>query len=314
MISWRYHVVSLVAVVLAFGLGILAGTLVVGDDLVKQLRENTNDARRERDAAVEEVARHQAFAAGLRATLQDDALLGERAVVISMDGVDGPAQRAVQELGDAGVEVLATLELTRGLAEPEVAENASVLEAVLGLPASDPEDLRDAVTGALAIRLAAGVLPAEDDVLGRFLEEGLVTADRDLDASALLDIGGPGQLIVIVAGGTVPADFPGPEALLLPLTERLVRLDAATTVAGSIEDPFGFVTAVRGDPGIPDCSLVTVDDLDLAGIGGITMIMGIDRQLVADDPTFRPGGDYGVASDAMMIVPGADEPPQSCRR
>lgn len=313
MISWRYHVVSLVAVVLAFGLGILAGTLVVGDDLVQQLRDNTNEARRERDAAVEQVARYEEAAAGLRFTLRDDVLLGEEAVVITMDGIDGPAQRTVEELGEAGVEVLAVLELNRTLAQPEVEENAAVLEAILGLSDADPDDVRQAVAGALAVRLAGGILAGEEDVLGQLLEEGLVTADRDLEPAGLLGIGGAGQLVVVAAGGAVPAAFPEPGALLVPFTERLVGLRVATTAVGPSEDPYGFVAAVRDAPGIPDCSLVTVDDIDLEAIGGITMVMGIDRLLEDDDTVFLPGGDYGVEGDAM-IVPGADEPPQSCRR
>jgi hypothetical protein len=311
VISWRYHVVSLVAVVLAFGLGVLAGTLVVGDDLVGQLRENTNEAQQERDAAEELADRYATFAQGLGPTLRDDALLGEEAVVVVMEGVSGPAQRTVQELGDAGVEVLATLELTRALAEPEVEENASVLETILDLPGADPEDLRQGIASALAIRLAAGV--AEDDVLGQLLEEGFVTADRDLEPAALLGIGGAGQLVVVVAGGSAPAGFPPPDGILVPLAEQLVRLDVPTTAVGPIEDPYGFVAAVREAPEIPDCALVTVDDLDLEGIGGITMVLGIGRLLADDDPTFRPGGDYGFGGDAMMVVPGADEPPQSCR-
>ena len=233
--------------------------------------------------------------------------------MITLDGVDGPAPRAVQELGAAGVEVLATLSLTRSLAETENEENAPVLEEILGLPAADPEDLRLAIAGALATRLAEGVFQGDDDVLGRFLEEGFVTADRDLDAAGLLGIGGAGQLVVIVAGGVAPEGFPTPEGLLVPLTDRLVRLGVPTTAAGPSEDAYGFVTAVRGAPEIPDCSLVTVDDLDLEGVGGITMVLGIDRLLADDDPVFRAGADYGVRGDSMMIVAGADDPPQSCR-
>src|SRR5687768_2183067 len=41
MINLRYHIVSLAAVFLAFGLGILAGTTVIDTGLVSQLRENT---------------------------------------------------------------------------------------------------------------------------------------------------------------------------------------------------------------------------------------------------------------------------------
>jgi hypothetical protein len=59
--------------------------------------------------------------------------------------------------------------------------------------------------------------------------------------------------------------------------------------------------------------MVTVDDIDLEAIGGITLTMGIDRLLEDPDPEFRPGGDYGLDDDSMMVVPGAD-PPESCRR
>jgi hypothetical protein len=58
--------------------------------------------------------------------------------------------------------------------------------------------------------------------------------------------------------------------------------------------------------------MVTVDDIDLVGIGGITLAMAIDRLRDDADATVRPGGDYGIRGDS--IVPGAAEPPDSCRR
>ena len=119
MISWRYHVVSIVAVVLAFGLGILAGSSVVGDELVKQLRRNTEEARRERDEALAMVEQYAAFAEGLQPTLRDGVLTGEEAIVVTMGGVDEPARATVEELTAAGVEVLATLELDPRLTDAE---------------------------------------------------------------------------------------------------------------------------------------------------------------------------------------------------
>lgn len=312
MISWRYHVVSLVAVVLAFGLGILAGTSVLDDRFVRQLEQNNAETRQERDAAVALANLYERFAVGLQPTLRDDVLVGEDAVVVTMDGVDRPAQRTVDELIAAGVDVLATLELTRGLAEPEIEENAAALEAIFGVSASDPEALRAAAADALAVRLAVGALSEEDDVLGDLLAEGFMTADRDLEPEALLGIGGAGHLVVIAAGGPRPAGFPDADAFLVPFTERLVGLDVTTTAVGPIEDTYGFVSAIRDANAIADCSMVTVDDIDLVGIGGITLVMAIDRFLRDADPQVRPGGDYGVRGDS--IVPGAGEPPDSCRR
>jgi len=311
VISWRYHVVSLVAVVLAFGLGILAGTSVLDDRFVRELERNNRQTRQERDAAEAVANLYERFAVGLQPTLRDGVLVGEEAVVVTLEGVDGPVQRAVDELTAGGVDVLATLELTRSLAEPEIEENAAALESVLGVPGSDPEALRDEVADALAVRLAVGSLSEEDDVLGELLAEGLVTADRDLEPEALLGIGGDGQLVVIAGGGSPPDGFPEPDTLLVPLTERLIRLDVTTAGVGPTEDDYGFVAAIRDANGIPDCSMVIVDDIDLV-IGGIALVMALDRFLNDADPEVRPGGDYGIGGDS--IVPGADEPPESCRR
>lgn len=312
MISWRYHVVSLVAVVLAFGLGILAGTSVLDDRFVRQLEQNNAETRQERDAAVALANLYERFAVGLQPTLRDDVLVGEDAVVVTVDGVDGPAQRAVEELTAAGADVLTTFELTRRLFEPEIPENAAVLEGILGLAVSDPDSLGGQIAEALADRLAVGAFAEEDDMLGELLAEGFVTADRDLEPEALLGIGGAGQIVVIAAGGPRPSGFPEPDTFLVPFTERLVGLDVTTAAVGPTEDAYGFVSAIRDANGIADCSMVTVDDIDLVGIGGITLVMAIDRFLDDADPQVRPGGDYGVRGDS--IVPGAGEPPDSCSR
>jgi hypothetical protein len=312
VISWRYHVVSIVAVILAFGLGILAGTSVVGDRFAADLQKNYEEAKRERDQALDDVELLERFTVGLQPSLRDSVLIGQDAVVVTLEGVDRPAQRTVEELTAAGVEVLATLELTRLLAEPEIEDHASVLAGILGLSGSDPGTLRAGLADALAERLARGALAAEGDVLGDLLAGGFVTADRDLEPDALLGIGGGGQLVLIAAGGPEPVRSLAPEGLLVPFTEQLVRLEAPTVAVGPTEDAYGFVSAVRDANGIPGCSMVTVDDIDLLGIGGITLAMAIDRLRDDADPAFRPGGDYGTRGDS--IVPGTAEPPDSCRR
>lgn len=312
MISWRYHVVSIVAVILAFGLGILAGTSVVGDRFARDLQLNYDEAIGERDAALDMVALQQRFADALGPTLRDGVLTGEEAVVVTVAGVDGPAQIAVDELTAAGADVLATLTIDRRLTDVPDDDTVSVIEEILGVTGTDPDSLEARIADALAVRLAVGP-DGDTDLLGALLAAGLITADRDLDEDALLGIGGAGQLVVVAAGGRSLPDRVSPQTLLVPFFQRLVQLGTPTSGVGPTDDSFGLVSAIREAPGIADCASVTVDDLDLEGIGGITMVMGIEQFLADDDPAFRPGGDYGFGSDAMMVVPGADEPPPSCR-
>jgi hypothetical protein len=308
VISWRYHVVSIVAVVLAFGLGILAGTSVVNDEFVRELRENTEEAQDQRDLALALVAIYERFAEALQPTLRDAVLEGREAVVITMEGVDRPARRTIDELAAAGVDPLTTIELTRRLVEPDPGD-VTALQEILGTTSGDAPFLQTLIGEALAARLAFGPDGDPDDVLAALLDEGFVTADRDLDHAALQEVGGVTQTIVVAAGGEPPPGLPAPAALLLPFTEDLVRLDAPVAIVGPRDDGYGLVEAVRAAGGIPDCSVVTVDDIDLS-IGGIALVIGLDRLLDDPDPEFRPGGDYGVAGDA--IIPGG-EPPASCR-
>jgi hypothetical protein len=239
-------------------------------------------------------------------------LAGEEGVVVTVEGVDGPAQVTVEELTAAGVDVLATLTMDRRLIDAPNDDTVGVIEEILGVTGSDPDSLAARIADALAVRLAVGP-EGEEDLLAALLAAGLITADRDLDEEALPGIGGTGQLVVVAAGGRSLPDLVAPETLLVPFVDRLVQLGAPTSGVGPNDDTYGFVGSLREAPGIPDCAMVTVDDIDLEGVGGITLAMAIERLLADPDPPFRPGGDYGVAEDAMMVVPGADEPPQSCR-
>jgi hypothetical protein len=311
LISWRYHLVSLVAVVLAFGLGIVAGTSVVSDPLAAEIRSDYAAAVRAKNQALETVAFYEDFVRALEPTLRDGVLAGEEAIVVTVEGVEGPARRAVDELTAAGVDVLATFAMTPRLTEPDEGQDVPTLGEILGLAGLDPDVIVDRVPDALAVRLSLGILGAEDDVLEGLLDQGFLTADRDLDSQTLLGIGGGGELIVVAAGGEAPPDTPGPEPLLVPMTQRLVQLGSPTVGVGPTEDPFGYVAAVRDDSQIPGCAMVTVDDIDLE-VGGITLAMGIDRLRTDPDPAVRPGGDYGVRGD--MLVPGAQPPPETCRR
>ena len=224
MISWRYHVVSIVAVSSRSGWGSWRGHRSSAIGSPNDLQQNYDEAIEERDAALDMVALQQGFAAGLRPTLRDGVLAGEQAVVVTVEGIDGPAQVTVDELTAAGVDILATLTMDRRLTD---------------VPESTTPSPRSRRSSASPVRIPARSRPGsrkrsrsgwpwdpEDgtDLLGALLAAGLVTADRDLDEDALLEIGGIRQLVVVAAGGSPPAGSRRPRGLLVPFVERLVQL------------------------------------------------------------------------------------------
>ena len=88
MISFRYHIVTIVAVFLALAIGLLAGSAFVQPELVDQLRIQTDRLRddlSERDQALTEtradVAALAAFADATLPYLTSDWLVGAKVVV-----------------------------------------------------------------------------------------------------------------------------------------------------------------------------------------------------------------------------------------
>src|SRR5687767_11825105 len=73
MVNFRYHVVSIVAVFLALGIGILVGTTVVNDQTLEFLRDRI-------DSANERVDDIQKENSELRAQLEDERDLSDRFV------------------------------------------------------------------------------------------------------------------------------------------------------------------------------------------------------------------------------------------
>ncbi|MBI3647768.1 MAG: copper transporter [Actinobacteria bacterium] len=298
MISWRYHVVSIVAVILAVALGVLAGATVVGDRFVKQLQQNTTDAERLAGQYRTEAERLRAVLNEAVPIITSNQLSGRQVVLVTQDPVDEAVRtEVVRSLQGAGAEVVAQLTATSAIADPSA---GSEIEALLTRPPADPSQLPGALAAAVADRMEVGppVRPEAVDILseaGRFVR----VEPRGVDVAA---IGGPGTLVVAFAGGTSPPAL-DPTAFLLPFVEDLVKTSRDMPVAAGegLTSDWGFVKALRDADGrIPDGSIVTVDDLDQT-YGGIALVLGLHDLMT----TPAGGGDYGVNGSAFLPpVPG----------
>jgi hypothetical protein len=306
LISFRYHLVSIVAVFLALAVGVLMGATVIKPALIEQLKGQADAAAKSasdnRKAVIElqgDLAIWRELGNAIKPMLISDKLSGSQVVVVTMDGVDVSEIDAVrQTLKDSGASVVAELVASSRMALADDRSRED-LAALLGLKPQagtpdPPDQLSEQAGTALGKRLAEGPPTQGDDLLqqlitGRFLglQHGTVTTPGL--------VGGPDQAVVILSGGSGQPQFdPGP--LLKPLAAALVEEGHPTAAAEGVAAEKPFVSLLRGD-GTLDHHLVTVDDVDTMP-GQVALILALRNLL--DSP--GSGGDYGV-KDGVPLLP-----------
>jgi len=303
VISFRFHLVSIVAVFLALGLGVLTGTTVLNRGIVTEL-ENRTDQLAEtsgrlrgevRDLQIES-ERWSRFGEQAMEYVVEGRLVGTRAVLITQEGTDTAGiDRVRQGLDAAGAELRAVLSLDDRLSlenESDVQELTQVLE----IEAEDPEALSEETARVLADRLAFGVQGT--DVLDRLIAaDFLLSRGPGLDAAALERLGGPEQVIIVVAGGRGKPII-DPERLLVPLVDRLAERGALVVAAETLVTDYPFVTTLRANGAVSGL-IVTQDNVDQLP-GEMGLVLALDG-LVTD----RTPGHYGVKEGADRLIPAA---------
>ena len=310
MISWRYHLVSIVAVFLALGLGVLAGTTVLDQHLVNNLRDRTDQAetalhqQQAADAQLQSrLSTMNAFADQALPYLVRSRLAGAQVVVVTEDGVDSRAlSEARKALDLSGAEVLTTLTIRPTMAADSPSSQHD-LATLLGLAQTTPADqLAADAAETLAQRLAKDPrtdLSGRPDPLGALLSQGFLTASApSLSDATLSEVGGRGQVIVTVAGGSAGLS-PTATGFMVPFVDHLVTLGVVSGAGESLGAQDTFVPQIRAALDTSTLPLVTVDDVDLP-VGATALILGLEEALRAGT-----GGDYGVKAGASGLLPPA---------
>ena len=310
MIPWRYHLVSIMAIFLALGLGVVVGTTVINPGLVKNLNNQTNGLRQElkdqRKTDLDlrsQLATMTAFGDQAMPYLVAGRLTGTQVVVVTEEGVDARAITETRKALDlAGANVLTTLTV-----RPTMAADSQVtkrdLATLLGQSQSTPADqLALDAAQALAGRLAKdprGDVSGSPDVLGELLSQGfLISSSPGISNATLLGIGGRGQLVVTIGGGAVGQLVPASATFLEPFVSDLVAAGVVTGAGEGIAAADGFVSGLRSAAGDPSAAaLVTVDNVDLP-VGGSAMVLAL-----ADAISKGTGGDYGVKDGLSRLLP-----------
>lgn len=314
MIDFRYHLISLIAVFLALGLGILMGSVVLDEQLVERLEgrvkgfADSNDALRRRVSDLDDrVDAFEAFTTEAEGRLLRGTLADRRVVVVEFEGTDGAVTDGLREAVEtAGGTVVTTITLTDRLALSGAAEREQ-LALILRSSAGTTGGLRIELAEELGVRMAAASLTGAGESSGsvvatRRLEE-LLEVLRDEDYVAVDNETGesvpPDSIVAVVAGSPDEAPF-SVRDVSLTLSEALAGRGLAVTVGEPSTSQWGIVASVREDTEASN-EVSTVDQAETV-VGRIAIALALSQ---ADEGIT---GHYGLSDGADSVIPSGPEP------
>lgn len=308
MINLRYHIVSLVAVFLALGLGIVMGSTVIDRVTVDALNNNLEDVRRSVGAIRDEngrlkgqVDQGQVFAETTRDQLLRGHLRNIPVMVVAVAGVD---RRPVDALRQALVGAQSTMQGTiwfTGKMRLGSDGDVRALATALDLPVDRPEVVRRQALAKVASAREGAT--SEASPLAALQNAGFLTYEGPPPVTsttvtlpstlAALPLANTRYIVVSGAGAEV-----GDDVVAVPLVQAYALASGRVVAAESGEDSQGgravFVGLLRGD--IVSARLSTVDNLE-SPMGQTAAVLALEDLGV---PRF---GHYGVGPGAQRILP-----------
>lgn len=311
MIDFRFHLISIVGVFLALGIGILMGSLALGDNLVNQLKRDVQAVRETNDGLQEQVREldgrldgFQDFAAEVQAPLTDAVLQGERVVLFVFEGTEGELVDGVMDaLEEADAEVASTIVLREKLVLSGEAESDQ-LALVLRSVNDDAAELRNEAASQLAAGASVAAAPGEltqepgsevedsrlQSLLDDLSEAGFVSVDATEDEPPVPE----GAMFLVLGGHSDPPAYES-SRVAVTLSQGLAERDAPVMVAETSDSTWGLVPAIRSD-GLTRDIVATVDQGETVP-GRIATVLGLD---LVEEGTVEH---YGVGPGAARVIP-----------
>ena len=317
MINLRYHIVSLVAVFMALGLGIVMGSTVIDRVTVDALNNRLDDVQRsvgtiraENGRLGDQVKQGQDFAVTTRDQLLRGHLRNIPVMVVAVAGVD---RRPVDELRQALVSAQAIMEGTIWFTSKMRLTSDSDVRALAGaldLPVDRPEvvrrqalarvaaarDTAAAEASPLAALQSAGFLTYEGPPPTTTTSGGIASTSGSVSSNlAALPLANTRYLVVSGAGAEV-----GDDVVAVPLVQAYAQANGRVVAAESgVGEPVQggravFVGLLRREAGT--ARLSTVDNLE-SPMGQTAAVLALEDLGV---PRY---GHYGVGRGAERVLP-----------
>ncbi len=309
MISFRYHLVSLVAVLLALALGLVLGATQLSGAVLDDLRAQVKQGALQRQA-LQGQARllsgqlrdGDGVTAALAPRIVAGMLKGVRVVLVGTPQADASVTDGVQKtLEQAGAKVTGRVRLTDDYADPRRAADLRSFVTSGGQPAGFrlPESDEAGVLGGALLSYvlvhgtgqAAGPAAepaAVSQVLGGFGALQMLRVESEQVA--------PADYAVVISSAAVRGGA-DPGRTLAQLVGALDHAGRGTVVAGTpaAAGPAGLVGLVRAD-GTLATSVSTVDDAQTAA-GRVATVFALTQQATGQ------AGQYGSAGNADAPFP-----------
>lgn len=305
MISFRYHVISLVAVLfaLAAGIGLGSGLLDKADDqqpaaapAISTDRSNTSGDEARLDAALVE-----SVAPGLVA----NRLRGQTVALVVLPGASTAAEKDLSAaVESAGGTLTGVVKVGGDLVDPAKKQLVDALGGQLEnsakgvtIPAAaGTYDRIGALLGyAVAAKQAAGdaTNAQSQSILAGLSTAGLASVDGKL--------GRRGGLVLILGGAPTgnPATDQGTSSIVASLASGMDSQSGGVVVAGPVEaaGSGGVLAAIRADTAAAK-AVSTVDSAE--GTGGAVVVVG-----ALAEQTRGAAGQYGVGDGTTGVLPGS---------
>ena len=307
MIDFRYHIVSIVAIFLALGIGIVLGTTTLNGPILDDLQGKTNnlaktngDLQSEVDALQSRLAADHDFASAVLPYAVKGRLADQRIALVSGPGVGGSLRQAVTSvLTRAGAEIVSDVQLRNEFTDPAqdstLASLAGRLAGEVSLPGGS--GLEQASTQLASVLVTGPDAPANPP-------DALRTSLDAYGQAQMLtvhgDTSGPGTMAVVLAAAPAKAaDAPSPvSAALLSVTTALDKHSAGAVLAGTeaAGAPNGVLDRATHDASFGDhaSSVPAVDQPS----GQIALVFALELQLKGKAATYpNPAAAVSAAPD-----------------
>lgn len=309
MISFRYHVVSLLAVLFALAAGVALGSGPLqrqdADDPGRSVTARLAQAQRELDQQGALLGFHDELSAALTPTLVEGRLTGRAVTVVALPGA---AEEDVVRVGGAvaaaGGKVTAQIDVDPRLLDVGNRQLVAELATQVQENVQDAVDVPDGAGGYEHLGRLLGFATTTTKDKGTPVNgdaDGVLAA---LSTAELVSVRGNitrrGSLVIMVAGSPQGSEDEraGAGSIVATLSDSLDATSDGVVVAGPVASSAadGVVSAVRRDPSAAE-GVSTVDVVETRA-GALLTVLALARQGAGRT------GHYGTSASANGALPG----------